>query len=107
MIERGTVEGYLEDAAHYPGGHAAGVAFPRGTDEVAELLGEPGAVLAIGAQSSLTGGATPMGELVLSTSKMRRLVQTTATHVTVEAGVTIAELEEHLATTGAWFPPAP
>lgn len=72
-----------------------------------EALAGGVAILPIGAQSSLTGGATPMGELVLSTSKMRRIVETTASHVTVEAGLTIAELQEHLASVGAWFPPAP
>ena len=100
-------DGFLEDAAHFPGGHASGVVFPRTSEEVAEVLATATAVLPIGAQSSLTGGATPMGELVLSTSRMRRVIDTTSTHVTVEAGVTIAELQEHLATCGAWFPPAP
>jgi D-lactate dehydrogenase (cytochrome) len=100
-------DGFLEDAAHFPGGHAIGVVFPRTPDEVAEVLRNADAVLPIGAQSSLTGGATPMGELVLSTSKMRRVIDTTATHVTVEPGVTIAELQDHLAACGAWFPPAP
>jgi D-lactate dehydrogenase (cytochrome) len=100
-------DGFLEDAAHFPGGHARGVVFPRSAADVADVLASEPSILPIGAQSSLTGGATPMGELVLSTSKMRRIVETTATHVTVEAGLTIAELQEHLATAGAWFPPAP
>ena len=78
---------FLEDAAHFPGGHATGVVFPRTAEEVADILAEASAVLPIGAQSSLTGGATPMGELIVSTSKMRRIVETTASHVTVEAGV--------------------
>ncbi|CAN5682726.1 hypothetical protein BH18ACI5_BH18ACI5_02400 [soil metagenome] len=30
------VSSYLEDAAHFPGGHTAGVLSPRTTDEVAE-----------------------------------------------------------------------
>lgn len=101
------VSAFLEDAAHYPGGHASGVVFPRSSAEVAEVVTGAGTVLPIGAQSSLTGGATPMGELILSTSKMRRVVETTSTGVTVEAGLTIAELQEHLTGVGAWFPPAP
>lgn len=101
------VSAFLEDAAHYPGGHASGVVFPRSTAEVAEVVASGATVLPIGAQSSLTGGATPMGELILSTSKLRRIVETTSTDVTVEAGLTITELQEHLAAVGAWFPPAP
>ena len=106
-IERSEPSGFLEDAAHFPGGHATGVVFPRTAEDAREILLTSSSVLPIGAQSSLTGGATPMGELVLSTSKMRRILETTPTHVTVEAGLTIAELQEHLATAGAWFPPAP
>ena len=61
------VASFLSDAAHVPGGFAAGVAFPRTEAEVAALVREAVRVLPVGAQSSLTGGATPRGELVLST----------------------------------------
>jgi D-lactate dehydrogenase (cytochrome) len=64
-------------------------------------------ILPIGAQSSLTGGATPMGETILATSKMTRILDVSASRVRVEAGVTIQALQDHLATLGAWFPPAP
>ena len=69
---------FLEDAAHYPGGHASGVVFPRSAAEVAGILTGAAAVLPIGAQSSLTGGATPMGELIVATSKMTRVVELSA-----------------------------
>jgi D-lactate dehydrogenase (cytochrome) len=98
---------YLEDAAHFPGGHAAGIVFPRTVDEVVDALASAATVLPIGAQSSLTGGATPMGELLLATTRMRRIVRETATTITVEPGLTIEELQQHLAARGAWFPPAP
>ena len=98
---------YLEDAAHYPGGHAAGIVFPRTTAEVADAIATAGTVLPIGAQSSLTGGATPMGELLLATAMLSRIVGEDASHLTVEAGVPVAAMQEHLATRGAWFPPAP
>jgi D-lactate dehydrogenase (cytochrome) len=58
---------FLSDAAHVPGGYAAGVAFPRSVADVAAVVREAGQVLPIGAQSSLTGGATPRGDVVLST----------------------------------------
>ena len=101
------VTAFLEDAAHFPGGHAREVLFPRTVDEVAEAVAASSALLPIGAQSSLTGGATPMGETLLSTAKLNRILAETATTVTVEAGVTIAAVQEHLAQRGAWFPPAP
>src|SRR5918995_1644577 len=54
---------FLEDAAHYPGGHAAAVWRMRSVEEVSALLRlQPRHVLAVGAQSSLTGGATPQGD---------------------------------------------
>ena len=104
---RPSTDGFLEDAAHYPGGHAAGVVFPRDAADVADAVVSFPAILAIGAQSSLTGGATPMGETILATTKMASIVDTTATHVRVQPGVTIQALQEHLASSGAWFPPAP
>ncbi len=105
--DRPSTDGFLEDAAHYPGGHAAGVVLPHGPEEVADALASCEAVLPIGAQSSLTGGATPMGETVLATTRMSRILETTPSSVRVQAGVTIQALQEHLAQSGAWFPPAP
>src|SRR5262245_12827485 len=101
---RPTIDAFLEDAAHYPGGHASGVVFPGTAADVADVLGGADAVLPIGAQSSLTGGATPRGELILATSRMTRVVELTATDITVEAGITVADMQEHLAARGAWFP---
>ena len=104
---RPSADGFLEDAAHYPGGHAPGVVFPHSANEVADALASYDAVLPIGAQSSLTGGATPMGETVLATTKMARIVERDERRVRAQAGVTIQALQEHLAQGGAWFPPAP
>src|SRR5437773_9242342 len=64
------LKSFLEDSAHFPGGHATAVAFPETEAEIAALLRRSAAILPIGAQSSLTGGATPMGEVVLSTSRL-------------------------------------
>lgn len=98
---------FLEDAAHYPGGHAAGIVFPRDTQEIADILASCDSVLPIGAQSSLTGGATPMGETILATSKMTRILDLNASIVRVQAGVTVQALQDYLAAAGASFPPAP
>ena len=101
------VDKYLSDAAHYPGGHAAGVAVPRTVDDIPDIVRRAGALLAIGAQSSLTGGATPMGETVLATEHLTRILEIGPAHVTVEAGVPVAALQQALAARGAWFPPVP
>ena len=69
------VRRFLEDAAHFPGGHAAGIAAPASEGEVAAVLRSAASVLPIGAQSSLTGGATPMGDLLLSTSRLNRILE--------------------------------
>ena len=106
-IERGQPDAFLEDAAHYPGGHAEGIVFPRTVQEIADVVATSRAVLPIGAQSSLTGGATPMGELLLATSRLTRVIERSARQITVEAGLPIAAVQESLAEVGGWFPPAP
>lgn len=98
---------YLSDAAHFPGGHAAAIAVPRHAVEIADIVRTARTILPIGAQSSLTGGATPMGEVVLSTEKLTRILAAGADHIRVEAGVSVAVIQETLAKHGAWFPPAP
>jgi D-lactate dehydrogenase (cytochrome) len=96
-----------EDAAHFPGGHAAGLVAPATEAEVAAVLRTASAVLPIGAQSSLTGGATPMGEVVLRTSRLNRIVGAGDDWVRVEAGVTLTELDAVLERSSRCYPPAP
>ena len=97
---------FLEDAAHYPGGHASGVFNPSGVEEISAILKTGQPVLPVGAQSSLTGGATPLGEAVLST---RRLVgiDHDGDRVRVGAGVTLQSVQDALVTRGRWLPPVP
>ena len=102
-----TVRSYLEDAASYPGGHAAAVAFPAHEGQVAALLRQHGRVLPIGAQSSVTGGATPHGGLVMSTARLAAIGAIECERVRVQAGVPIATLKEALAAAGRYYPPAP
>ena len=102
-----TLAGCLEDAAHYPGGHAAGVAHPRSDLELAALVRRARRVLPVGAQSSLTGGATPMGEIVVTTRRLDRILRVGGGEITVQAGVPLAALRETLARRNAYYPPAP
>jgi D-lactate dehydrogenase (cytochrome) len=102
-----TVASFLEDAAHYPGGHAAGVFFPRTEADVAAILLAHPAVLPIGAQSSVTGGATPRGEVVLSTARMASIVEIGSADARVQPGLPLVTLKQALAERGSYYPPAP
>jgi D-lactate dehydrogenase (cytochrome) len=98
---------FVEDAAHFPGGMAVGVASPASEAEVASLVRDARQILPIGAQSSLTGGATPNGDLVLSTARLNHIVAESADRVRVGAGVPLVELEAFLAASGRSYPPVP
>ena len=98
---------FVEDAAHFPGGFAAGVAVPASEAEVAALIRSAPAVLPIGAQSSLTGGATPNGEIVLSTARLNRVLGDGADWIRLGAGVTLVDLDAALARSDRYYPPVP
>ena len=101
------VASFLSDAAHVPGGFAPGVAFPRTEGEVSALVAAADRVLPVGAQSSLTGGATPRGEVVLSTRALTAIAPTGDGRVQVGAGVALARLQLTLAASGLYYPPVP
>jgi len=98
---------HLEDAAHYPGGRATELIAPASEADVATALRERTTLLTIGAQSSLTGGATPMGETLLSTARLNALETTGHDHVRVQAGVPLAVLDDVLRREGRYYPPGP
>ncbi len=90
-----------------PGGFAAGIAFPETAGEVAALVASARCVLPIGAQSSLTGGATPRGELLLSTRGLTGISLLSGSAVRVGAGVPLADLQRELAGHRLYYPPVP
>src|SRR5689334_20306773 len=94
---------FLEDAAHFPGGHAAGVAAPDDELGVAAVLQSASSILPIGAQSSLTGGATPMGDVLLNTAALNRILEIGTDTVRVQAGTTLVELDAALARLGKYY----
>jgi len=96
----------MEDAAHVAG-CASALVVPTTEAEIAEVLLSSAAVLPIGAQSSLTGGATPCGDVVLSTGRLNRILSIGSNRARLEAGVTLADLDAALALAGAYYPPAP
>jgi D-lactate dehydrogenase (cytochrome) len=101
------LHGRLEDAAHYPGGHLAELFAPSSEAELAEILRAARTVLAVGAQSSLTGGATPMGDTLVTTDRFNRIAHVGPDRVRVGAGVALTALDRALETRGRAYPPAP
>ena len=100
------LDSFLDDAAHYPGGHARGVVRPRSTAEISACLRGTHRVLPVGAQSSLTGGATPFGDVVLSTDRLNS-ISIAGDQARVDAGATLQSLQDALARSGRWLPPVP
>jgi D-lactate dehydrogenase (cytochrome) len=101
------LQSFLSDAAHVPGGFATGVAFPKSVDEVSALVRSARRVLPIGAQSSLTGGATPRGDLLISTRALTDITVLPGSIVRAGAGVPLTELRRALAGDGLYYPPIP
>ena len=98
---------HLEDAAHFPGGHAQALARPSTEGEVAALISGSPRVLPIGAQSSLTGGATPHGGFILSTERLTHINLGSDGRVRAGAGVPLSDLQNVLARARRWYPPVP
>ena len=86
---------------------AAGIAFPKSAGEIAALVRSAGRILPIGAQSSLTGGATPRGDLVIGTRALTDITRLPGGMVRVGAGVPLAELQRALASDALYYPPVP
>jgi D-lactate dehydrogenase (cytochrome) len=97
----------LEDAAHFPGGRADGLARPASEAAAAALIAAARTVLPIGAQSSVTGGATPAGGLVLSTERLVAVSDRGGSAVAVGAGVSLDALQRYLDHSQRWYPPVP
>ena len=95
------------DAANYPGGKAVGLVRPRSEAEVAIILQRYAKILPIGVQSSLTGGATPRGEVVLSLERQNRILESRSESVRVQTGLSLHALQEALALDNKYYPPVP
>lgn len=106
VTDSDVVAAVLEDAAHNPGGSAAGVVHVESEADVAGALALAHPVLAIGAQSSLTGGATPRGELVLAMDRLTEL-SLDGDVVVAGAGLILDDLQGRLARRDALYPPVP
>ena len=97
---------FLADAAHYPGGKAVAVLRPRNLEALSACLRSPRRLLIVGAQSSLTGGATPADDVVVATELLQS-VRIEGDRIRVGAGVPLQIVQDTLFRIGRWFPPVP
>ncbi len=102
---------YLTDWRGRYQGRAVAVVRPASVDEVAAVVrvcGEHGtAVVPQGGNTGLCGGATPRGgEVVVSLGRLDRVraIDTANNTITVEAGCTLAAVQQAAATAGRLFP---
>ena len=87
----GILEAYLEDASGAPPGRSPGLVRVASEEEAASFLratrGRGWKILAQAARSSLTGGAIPHGEVIVSVEKLQRpLIQSLRPHCGMESG---------------------
>lgn len=121
LTEPSDMAGYLSDWRGAYSGEALAVARPTTTNEVAEVVRACAAanvaVVAQGGNTGLCGGAVPSdvpavelnniaGQVVLSLTRMRkvRAVDPVENTITVDAGVTLREVQEAAAEVGRLFP---
>jgi len=109
------LEAYLEDASGAPPGRAAGLLRPVHEGEIASFLrktrGQGVPILPQAARSSLTAGAIPHDEVVVSVESMNEIGPVElfpgGGRVTVGPGVRLRELQRELAPHGHYYPPVP
>ncbi len=106
--ERELSDRWLVDAAYFPGGRADHLFVPQTEGEAAAVLRVHGTVLPIGAQSSLTGGATPLGGALLASEGFDGLcIDPGARTATCGAGVPLSRVQEEAREHGLFLAPAP
>ena len=101
------IEVYLRDASQRTDGISPEIYFPRSESEVVDALKRASTLLPIGAQSSLTGGAQPFGESLLSFSAMSKIESFQVDSVTLQPGVLLHDLLDELEKRGCYYPPVP
>lgn len=114
VTDSAVTDGYRHDRALDPSaGKPLAVVQPRRTDEVQTVLRWASAnrvpVVARGAGSGLSGGATALDDgIVLSTEKMRDITVDPVTSTAVcQPGLFNAEVKKAAAEHGLWYPPDP
>lgn len=104
------LEAVARDAAAMQGSGAAGLVEPHSEAALCAWLREnpDTAILPQGALTSLTGGATPNGEVVISLARLNQLeIDPQAARAVAGPGLLLADLQAALANLGLYYPPAP
>lgn len=60
-----------------------------------------------GAGTGITGSRVPYGGVVISTEKLKKILEYSESYVVIEPGVTLSELNEYLEEKGKFLPPNP
>jgi len=107
ITDRDQLEAVEHDAANYPGGKASALVKPVSEAEIAIILQRYAKILPVGAQSSVTGGATPKGEVVLSMTRQDRILESGPEYIRAQAGLSLRTLRETLALEDKYYPPVP
>ncbi|MCP3982559.1 MAG: FAD-binding oxidoreductase [bacterium] len=114
LEDPGVCGAYCEDASGAPPGFASGLCRPEDEEQASALLRDTGCrpVLVQAARSSLTGGAIPRGEIVVSVERMCGISVPEPSaagraSVRVGAGARLSDLERELAGHGLYYPPVP
>ncbi len=104
---------YFSDHSWLPCGNADAVYFPENTDDVCAILKECNinktSVTISGAGTGVLGGRIPYGGVVISTEKLNKLRELNKKEktISVQAGVTLEEMNIKLWEQGYFFPPNP
>jgi D-lactate dehydrogenase (cytochrome) len=107
ITDRDQLEAVEHDAANYPGGKACALTKPQNEAEIAAILQRYAKILPVGAQSSVTGGATPLGEVVLSLARQDCILESGSEYIRAQAGLSLRMLRETLALEDKYYPPVP
>ena len=102
---------YLEDASGSSPGTATGLLRAESEEEISSWLratcDQAVPVLPQAARSSLTGGAHPSGEVVVSVERLRGVQVRGDGTATVGPGMRLVELQQELESHGLYYPPVP
>lgn len=103
------LQGRLKDAAGNAGSVCQGVFLPTTEAELASFLAEDSQrlILPQGARTSLTGGATPQGDILIGMDRFQTLVLLGSERIRVGAGVYLKDLLAFLQEKNLYYPPTP